>query len=910
MTSIWKKLLRILLITALSVMTGTSNLKAQTGLAEKPRVLFLGSYSYEWESVPKHLAGVSDTLDDYALIDYVFMDTKRLSYEEVKEPVYQQVADRSKNSSFDYVIAADDAALQFVLEYRNDLFAGIPVVFEGINDEDFAKQAASDPLITGIVEVFPLAETIEMASKLMPAATKVVGITDDTVSGQGSTKQFMNCQSAFPNLTFSTLDCSQLTYEEIGNTVASYSMDTILVYLMLTVDADGNTYVHTEATDYVASKASVPVFKTDELGLGNGILGGVMVSFYDMAAQAALIVRQLIQGAAIADFAVTEAPYYCAFDKVVMDRFSISKTAVAAACSAQIKYVNDTPSFFAIHKSVLIPSAIIVLLMAIFGVFSSVTAASKKKLLEQLQGNKHMLESLLENIPGGLAVYKVSGIGQGDIQTVYSSQGIPRLSGRTMEEYEEWIKGGLFDQTVAAEDLPMIKKVLADSIPYKKPFSVQYHLKGKTGRLIPVSLSAEWGGDDKDGCSIYYAVYIDNTIQEKANNAQREAFRAKAANEAKSEFLSRMSHDIRTPLNAVLGFIALAREEKDIPANVTGYLNQIDDAGKYLLGLVNDVLDLSKIESGKLQLHEESVNLAKSVKGAAQFFGTQADKKGIRLTTDFDIAQTPWIMIDELRMRQVYMNLLSNAIKFSAPGTEIVWTLHTSVVRNKTAHMICTVSDQGCGMSKKFMKKMFQPFEQGNPVHADGGTGLGLPIVNSLVTMMGGTITVSSKLNKGSVFTVVLNQRLGQPKTAEAAIRADGSGILKGCQILLCEDNSVNVILTRRQLEKVGCRLEVAENGRIGLEKFAASRLYEYDAILMDIRMPEMDGLAATQAIRALNRPDALTVPIISMSADAFDDDIRKSLMAGMNAHISKPVDVNKLYATLAAAIAKGRDGR
>lgn len=908
---VWKTLIGICL--ALALMTGMAPIRFAAGdsdISQNPSVLFLGSYNFEWESVPKHLAGVTDTLDDRATIDYVFMDTKRLRYEDVKELVYRDVLSRMEKRPFDYVIAADDAALAFVLEYRDELFMGIPVVFEGINDVEFAYEAAKDPLITGIVELFPLEETISVACRLTPDATQVIGISDDTVSGQGSTKQFLACESSFPNLSFSTINCSELTYDEIGKTVARFGCDTILIYLMMTDDADGNTYSHTEATEYVAACANTPVYKADELGLGDSVLGGVMTSYYDMAADAASIVLALIGGESVSSFPVQTASFYCAFDKAVMNRFGITRAEVSAACDSVVQYVNDDPSYFRMHKGVLIPAFVIVLLSAAFGVLSAIVVHGKKKLVKRLQERERMLNSLLDNIPGGLAIYRIYGTEQDEIDTVYSSQGIPKLSGRTMAEYEDWIRGGLFDNTVAAEDLPHMRAAIHESVAEKLPLFVQYHLKGKDGSLVPVTLTGEWGYDEKDGSRVYYAVYMNDSEQEKARNAEREAIRARAENKAKSEFLSRMSHDIRTPLNAVLGFTALARDEQNIPRAVTDYLDQIELSGKYLLSLVNDVLDLSKIESRKLELHEENVNWQEALDAAAAFFRMQAEKKGIRLITDFSVGETPWIIIDPLRMRQVYMNLLGNAVKFSAEGTEIRWAIKSERTESNMAHMICTISDQGCGMSREFMARMFRPFEQSDPSHSGKGTGLGLPIVNSLVGMMGGTIHVESELGKGSTFTIALVLKLGTPRdqATENALYAPNSRCLDGRRVLLCEDNPINVVLAKRLLEKVGCIIVSAENGRIGLETFAASQRGEYDAILMDIRMPEMDGLHATKAIRAMERPDAKTIPIISMSADAFDQDVQQSIAAGMNAHVSKPVDPKLLYETLERFICPRKD--
>lgn len=899
-----KIVLSLLVLAALAVRLALPCSAAQAvDISQNPRVLFLGSYNYEWESVPKHLSGITDTLNGYAMVDYVFMDTKRLEYEDVKEVVYQDILSRSESRPFDYVIAADDAALMFVLEYKDELFSGIPVVFEGINDEAFAYRAAEDPLITGIVETFPLEETIALALNINPDAAQIVGITDDTVSGQGSTTQFFDCQKSFPDLTFSTLDCSQLTCAEIGDALAGYTNDTILIYLMMTVDANGNTYSHTEATEYTTSCANIPVYKADELGLGVSILGGVMVSYHDMASAAAAIVLALAQGGDISDYPVQTAPVFCAFDAAVMARFGITKAQVAAAYGGKIEYVNDQPSFFQIHKNVIIPSGIIIALLIAFSVFALLVLRSRKKVVAQLEDRERGLNSLLENIPGGLAIYRIRKVSKDAIETLYSSQGIPKLSGRTMQEYQEWIKGGLFENTVSEQDLPRFLETISACVPEKKPFYLNYNLKHKDGSLVWVSLSAVWGYDEKDGSRVYYAVYLDMSEQRKAQQAQREAMQAKASNDAKSDFLSRMSHDIRTPLNAVLGFISLALDEPDIPAGVAEYLENIDVSSKYLLNLINDVLDMAKIESGKVALHEKSVDGPKFLNSIARVFRAQAAEKGIKLITDFSESATPWVMMDELRSRQIYANLLSNAIKFSQSGTEIRWTVKDTPSSPDTMHMLCTVSDQGCGIRSQDYERIFQSFEQTETGVGAGGTGLGLPIVKNLVELMGGTIRVGSELNVGTTFTFELDRKLGQPQEETHPALSSSSVSLRGHNILLCEDNHINTIVAKKLLEKAGCTVDTVENGKLCVDRFKAAAHNEYDAILMDIRMPVMNGLGAAAAIRALKRPDAKTVPIVAMSANAFEEDVRQSLAAGMNAHLSKPIDPQVLYHTLDALI-------
>lgn len=905
--------LKAFAVTALALLIAAGGLlpclaRAGNDISNNPHVLFLSSYSYEWESVPKQLNGLEETLNGYALVDYLFMDTKRQDYDDVKLDVYNHIRSLEEKDEFDYVIAGDDAALVFVLEYREELFADTPIVFEGINDEDFAREAAQDALITGIVETFPLKETIALAEKIYPDAVRVVGITDGTTSGKGSTKQFMNCAESFPGLEFSLIDCSALTLDEIGAAVKDCGEDTILIYLMMVADAQDNRYSNIEAVEYVTSHASIPTFKADELGVGNGILGGVVVSYYDMAAQAADIVLSLSRGADISDYDVQIAESYCVFDVSVMDAFGLTKAGIYSAHPESIKFINDEQTYFQQHRKVILPLSIVIALLTAFAVVVSVSSRRRRDLLKRLTERDMMLNNLLDNIPGGLAIYRIGGVEQDAIKTMYTSRGVPKLTGRTMDEYLEWIDGGLFENTACAEDLPELERAAAECLPLRKPIYLHYRIRHKDGSLVPVTLSAVWAYDDEKGNMIYFAVYMDATEQEKARRAEQAAMEAEASNAAKSEFLSRMSHDIRTPLNAVLGFASLAADEPDVPEKVGDYLQKINVSGKYLLGLINDVLDMAKIESGKVELREENVDGPSFLALIAEVFGAQAQERGVKLITDFSESQTPWVVMDTLRTRQIYANLLSNAIKFSQSGTEVRWTIRDIPTGPDSFHMICTVSDQGCGMSEEFMERMFKPFEQDRPDDAYKGTGLGLPIVKSLVELMGGTISVQSELGKGSTFTVELDRKCGVPVEAHiAAGEGESETALMGRRILMCEDNHVNTVVATRLLEKEGCTVESAADGSLGLAMFTQYPPGYYDAVLMDVRMPVMDGLRTAQAIRALQRPDAATVPIIAMSANAFAEDIQKSLDAGMDAHLSKPIEPELLYKTLAEMIGKRR---
>ena len=372
--------------------------------------------------------------------------------------------------------------------------------------------------------------------------------------------------------------------------------------------------------------------------------------------------------------------------------------------------------------------------------------------------------------------------------------------------------------------------------------------------------------------------------------------REKEASDAKTDFLSRMSHDIRTPLNGIIGLTALAQDEPN-PPRTAEYLDSIRVSGDFLLGLVNDILDMSRVESGKMELNPEPYSFTEFSMYIHAVFEPLCAEKGLDFRMTYPEG-APAVMVDRLRLNQIFFNLLSNAVKYTPTGglVEFFWTMD-KLSQDRIA-LDFTVRDNGVGMSDAFQKRMFESFSQEHASAASTGAGLGLAIVRSLVELMGGRIAVSSKLGQGTSFFVHLELEM-HPEHKEKLRHAD-LHVLKNKRVLLCEDNQVNALIVRRLLDKWGVTLEVAENGRIGLDMFASSAPGYYHAILMDIRMPEMNGLDATRAIRALERPDAAAVPIIAMTANAYDTDVTNCLEAGMNAHMSKPVQPARLCELLA----------
>ena len=383
---------------------------------------------------------------------------------------------------------------------------------------------------------------------------------------------------------------------------------------------------------------------------------------------------------------------------------------------------------------------------------------------------------------------------------------------------------------------------------------------------------------------------------------------ARKTEESQGRFFSSMSHDMRTPLNAIIGLSELAAENAGDPGRVREYLGKISHSSRQLLGLINDILELSRLEHGKLDLNREPFDLTECLSECVGVFLPQAQRENKTLTLSFDI-QDAQVLGDSFRIAQIMNNLLSNAVKYSDPGSSVSVRVR-QMEPQKYAKYQFVVSDTGRGMSPEFLHKLFEPYEREVRFGARNvsGTGLGMPIVKSIVAQMDGQITVESELGKGSTFTVTLPLETAgsrPPETPAEPSAAPASAALAGRRILIAEDNEVNMEIATELLSMQGMEVTQAWNGREAVERFSASPPGYFDAILMDMQMPEMNGCDAARAIRAMDRADAGTVPILAVTANAFAEDIAATTEAGMDAHISKPIDFPSLYQTLAGQIAR-----
>lgn len=480
------------------------------------------------------------------------------------------------------------------------------------------------------------------------------------------------------------------------------------------------------------------------------------------------------------------------------------------------------------------------------------------------------------------------------------------------------------NEMVREEDREIMLKLssceyMKERLQREEGYSYRYQVTPRRGMQYFEMRIVRARTDEKGHFAIMTARNVDETAREelrsqreieKANRELAQALEtAENASRSKSEFLSRMSHDIRTPMNAIIGLTAIAGANLGNQEKLEDCLKKISDSSHYLLGVINDILDMSKIESGNMEIREASFSLQDMIRDVLDMVGPQMQARGQSLAVHAEGLRHEQVIGDRGHLEQAFVNILDNAVKYTPEGGHIEFSAEERETSgDRVSTFIFTFRDNGIGMSAEFLKHVFEPFEREEDLRVSKvqGTGLGMAITQHIIHAMGGTVTAESERGRGSCFTVVLPLKLPEtagaglkPGAAEARRGSDLHALQQECfrgkRILLAEDNEINRDIMTEIICTTQADVETAPDGAAAVKMFSDHPEEYYDLIFMDIQMPRMNGYEAARAIRALKRTDAASVPIVAMTANTFDDDIHEAMQAGMNAHLAKPVSLDRL---------------
>lgn len=554
--------------------------------------------------------------------------------------------------------------------------------------------------------------------------------------------------------------------------------------------------------------------------------------------------------------------------------------------------------------------------MVLAVIFWNLYRREKKKTkvaLEQIAKERQFYEAYVDE---GMSLYLY--VRKSDLRVVYVSPNFEKMTGISKRRIYADIQ--VLSNLVSSQLNRNIQKQLAEWDKEQVfQMEVRYHVIGQDQkRYAKVTINP------MDGQAYYLVSIYDITEDHKIRSKMKaELNAAKRESQEKTDFLSKMSHEIRTPMNGILGMLNLAKAHSENPVQTREYLTKTEELSQFLLTLINDILDMSRIESGKMQLEQKPFDLFEMAEKLDTMFRENAEAKGIRWSVkmfDFDVR---YVIGDEMRLNQVIINFISNAIKFTNAGGSVSVVFRQMSKLDGNLHLMIRVKDTGKGIKEDFISKIFQPFEQEDASTAQnyGGSGLGMAIADNIIKLMNGEILVESEEGKGTEFAVYVALPIADSMAEETAFigqkskqvendknrkQAIDEFTLDGIRILLAEDNDINAEIAIEILEMQGASVTRARDGVEAVQIFAESNYGAFDVILMDIQMPRMDGWEATGEIRKMNRADS-DIVIFAMSANAFLEDQRHSLDVGMNDHINKPVDFDELRRKIGAHLLDSR---
>lgn len=987
--------------------------EGEGGITEKKKVLFLSSYSMEEEAVMLQINGITSILpDDKYEISYEFMDSRRFNstYDTSLFTIYLR-SKLTRQTGFDCIITGGDEALSFMCKHPT-MRGDSPIIYFGIQDPNLWNDVQKYNFMTGISGNPDFSSNIKFATSLFPSTNHLVFITDSSREGLFDEKKIAEVMENHKKFSYEILNLTDSVPASLKSRLEALEHGSV-VFLSDIYLSHNRTLNSLQKTAFdICSVCKVPVFcaKTDLTE--SGVIGGCVTDNYGSARIAADIAKHVMSGTDVSKVhRIAKSPQFSVADKNVLNSFKISTFSLPA--DTVIK--NHYKSFFERYRIAIFAIGLFFLALAYAFIYYFRRSITQKRLLET--DNKIFRHTAFESTD----YIAVADVKENTATLLYGS-----WFGNESELPESMRKINLPDlinifaeKYVAPETRQKFIEVfqLESILPkIQAAKNGKYVFSGNFVRPDGSSITKQFSYsflDQKKGIVLSYRTDITQSVREEqeANERLRRAVTvAQKANEAKTQFLSRISHDIRTPIGAILNLTDFAKKDMDNKQSLNADLDKIATSGRFLLSLINDVLDISKIDSDKIELNREPYSFIDYIKEIRNIILPMCTEKNIfyKIITQNDSAEV--VMLDKIRVNQITLNLLSNAVKYTPPGGTVTLRVsafarskagasdaianavgtsanaasnlaNTGTSANATgssenaadamassgisenavgdlassgtsadaagtsanaaaneadglttdgssantastsaepaaneadradsisdlADIEISVTDTGIGMSDSFQSVMFDDFsqEEDNPLRAKEiqGTGLGLAIVKRLVDLMGGTISVRSILGKGSSIKVRWTGKIvHEDKKEEDLIQDLESGSQKKVEgtILLAEDNEINAAIACRIFEEIGVSVDLASNGDEEVKKFASSPVGKYIAIFTDIQMPVMDGYEATEKIRsfAATRPDAKTIPIIAMTANAYPEAAVKATNCGMTDFTTKPLDSARL---------------
>ncbi|MDU0458670.1 MAG: ATP-binding protein [Geobacteraceae bacterium] len=863
--------------------------------ADNPKVLVLHSYhsGFEWtdsmnSAIIKSLRSAYPEGDVF--VEY--MNTKRVPLKVMSPMLRRNYATLYRNAGFNAIITTDNNALDFMLKYGDELFPGVPVVFCGINNFD-DYNLGNRRNYTGVREDFDTGATLDIMLRFHPDTHAIAMIADVTESSQITLAIARNVAKAKKYGKIRFVELSGLSETVLADKLEKLEKGTIILLLSYYRSPEGRVFSVKDGTQLIQKHTQLPVYALWDFYMLPPVIGGKIVTGTLQGQAAGEIAIRILKGEKPEKIAPYSCPTSYYFNYDALQKFNIPDSLIPDG-----SIVAGRPdTFYSRYKTY-------IRIGAAFALSLIVTILILLRSIVLQQRNKEELRRMNERFVLATHAARV-GVWDWDIPNneLVWDDSMYRLYGIQTGDF-----GGAYDAwacTIHPQDKAHTEAEIQAALRGEREYAPEFRIVRPDGTIRYIKADSQTFRDEGGNPLRMIGTNIDISelklaeeelrtlnaeLEERVLERTRELLQAKeaaeAANRAKSIFLANMSHELRTPLNTIIGFSDILQRDPAISGSLRETLGIIKKSGDHLLGLINDVLDIAKIESGRIELELKPFDLGAMVLDVTDLLSIRAANKGLRLLLDQSSTFPRYIVGDETKLRQVLINLISNAIKATEQGSV---TVRLRVKQNHAAHLIMEVEDTGCGIAPEDQGKLFQPFVQVGPQGNQQGTGLGLAITRQFAELMGGSIFVTSSAGRGSIFRVEVVVQLVNPEdiTQASAEQGDVTGLEPGqpaFRVLVVEDQQDNRILLMNLLEKAGFQARMAENGVGAVEQFTT---WKPHFIWMDQRMPVMDGVEATRRIRGL--PGGNEVKIAVVTASAFREEDAELTMAGFDAIVHKP---------------------